>query len=147
MSSECFGRCCYLHHPLRLLPTGATVAGRDSHPLRIGAFSRRTLKYTVRVAQLERGGANLDFAVVDDILPSAEHTHKGDRVGETQSIVAAPPQGDLAPVGFEKAGIANQTGARGVEAGDRLGSVRNKRSLWSNKFVAWNVMYSMLRIC
>ena len=25
-------------------------------------------------------------------------------------IVAAPPQGDLASVGFEKAGIANQTG-------------------------------------
>ena len=42
MSSECFRRCCYLHHPLRLLPAGATVAGRGSHPLRNGAFSRRT---------------------------------------------------------------------------------------------------------
>ena len=30
--------CRYLHHPLRLLPAGATVAGRDSHPLRNGAF-------------------------------------------------------------------------------------------------------------
>ena len=42
-------------------------------------------------------------------------------------IVAASPQGDLASVGFEKAGIANQTGARDVGVGDRHGSVRNKR--------------------
>ena len=42
--------------------------------------------------------------------------------------VAAPPQGDLASVGFEKAGIANQTVARDVGIGDRQGSVRNKRS-------------------
>ena len=35
---ECFSRCRYLHRPLRLLPAGATVAGRDSHPLRNGAF-------------------------------------------------------------------------------------------------------------
>ena len=42
LSSECFSRCRYLHRPLRLLPAGATVAGRDSHPLRNGALSRRT---------------------------------------------------------------------------------------------------------
>ena len=36
---------------------------------------------------------------------------------------------DLASVGFEKAGIANQTGARDVGVGDRHGSVRNKCSL------------------
>ena len=42
--SKCFRRCRYLHHPLRLLPAGATVAGRDSHPLRSGAFSRRTVR-------------------------------------------------------------------------------------------------------
>ena len=76
-----------------------------------------------------RHGINLDFAVEDDVLPSAEHTHEGDRVDETQSIVAAPPQGDLASVSFEKAGIANQTGARNVGVGDRQGSVRKKRSL------------------
>ena len=35
-------RCRCLHRPLRLLPAGATVAGRDSHPLRNGALSRRT---------------------------------------------------------------------------------------------------------
>ena len=32
-----------LNHPLRLLPAGATVAGRDSHPRRIGALPRHTV--------------------------------------------------------------------------------------------------------
>ena len=36
---------------------------------------------------------------------------------------------DLASVGFEKVGIANQTGPGKVGVGDRQGSVRNKRSL------------------
>ena len=66
--------------------------------------------------------------VEDDVLPSAEHTHEGDQIAETQSIVAAPPQGGLPSVGFQKAGIANQTGARDIGTGDRQGSVRNKRS-------------------
>ena len=39
---------------------------------------------------------------------SAEHTHEGDLVRETQPVVAAPPQGDLASVGLEKAGIADR---------------------------------------
>jgi len=30
---------------LRLLPAGATVAGRDSHPLEDSAFARRTLTF------------------------------------------------------------------------------------------------------
>ena len=90
-------------------------------------LTRFVRKYTPRVAHLERGGINLDFAVEDDVLPSAEPTHEGDLVGKTQSIVAAPPKGDLASVGFEKAGIANQAGARDVGIGDRQGSVRNKR--------------------
>ena len=38
VTSGCFRRCGYLHHPLRLLPAGATVAGRDSHPLKNGAL-------------------------------------------------------------------------------------------------------------
>ena len=38
VASECFRRCRCLHHPLRLLPAGTTVAGRDSHPLKNGAF-------------------------------------------------------------------------------------------------------------
>jgi len=32
-SPECFKPCRHLHDPLRLLPAGTTVAGRDSHPL------------------------------------------------------------------------------------------------------------------
>ena len=87
------------------------------------------MKTAVRDAHLEHGGVNIDFAVEDDILPSAEPTHEGDLVGETQSIVAAAPQGDLASVGFEKAGIANQTEAGDVRVGDRQGSVRNKRTI------------------
>ena len=94
----------------------------------IRVLTRFVQKYTLSVAHLERGGINLDFAVEDDVLPSAEHTHEGDRVDETQSIVAVPPQGDLASAGFEKAGIENQTGARDVGIGDRQGSVRNKRA-------------------
>ena len=39
---ECFRRYRYLHHPLRLLPAGATAAGRDSHPLKNGTFPRHT---------------------------------------------------------------------------------------------------------
>ncbi len=41
-----------------------------------------------------------------------QSVRRGPLVGETQSVVAAPPQDDLASVGFEKTGIANQTGAR-----------------------------------
>ena len=55
-------------------------------------------KYVLRGVHLELGGVKSD-----------EATHEGDLVGETQSIVGTPPQGDLASVGFEKAGIANQT--------------------------------------
>ena len=77
----------------------------------------------LRSVHLELGGVKSD-----------EATHEGDLVGETQSIVAAPPQGDLASAGFEKAGIANQTGARDVGTGDRQGSVRNKRRIfWAER--------------
>ena len=55
-SSECFGRYRYLHHPLRLLPAGATVAGRDSHPLGNGAFARRTEKCGLAGTPLPRAG-------------------------------------------------------------------------------------------
>ena len=62
---------------------------------------------------------------------SAEHTHERDLVRETQLIVVAPTPGDLASVGREKGGIANQAGAGNVRVGDRHGSVRNKRSFLS----------------
>ena len=82
------------------------VSGKQSPSLpasRSGrVLSRFVQKYTLRVAHLEQGGINLDFAVEDDVLPSAEHTHEGDQVGETQSIVAAPPQGNFVSIGFEK---------------------------------------------
>ena len=42
MSSKCFSPVRYLLGPLRLLPAGATVAGRGSHPLGHSAFPRRT---------------------------------------------------------------------------------------------------------
>ena len=43
----------------------------------ISVPTRFVQKYMLRVAHLERGGTNLDFAVEDDVLPSAEHTHEG----------------------------------------------------------------------
>ena len=57
---------------------------------------------------------------------SAEYTH--DLVRETQPVVGAPPQGDLAAVGLEEGGIADQAGAGDVGVGDRHGSVREKRA-------------------
>ena len=39
VTSKCFSRSRYLLQPLRLLPAGATVAGRGSHPPRDSAFS------------------------------------------------------------------------------------------------------------
>ena len=42
VAPECFSRSRYLLQPLRLLPAGATVAGRGSHPLGDGTFPRRT---------------------------------------------------------------------------------------------------------
>ena len=59
---------------------------------------------------------------------SAEHTHEGDLVRETQPVVGAPPQGDLAAVGLEEGGIADQAGAGDIGVGDRHGSVREKRA-------------------
>ena len=46
---ECFSPCRYLHEPPRLLPTGATVVGWDSHPPERSALARRTevIRYSV----------------------------------------------------------------------------------------------------
>ena len=78
---------------------------------------------------------------------SAEHTHDGDLGGDPQVSGAAPPPGDLASGGLEKAGVANQTGARDVGGGDRHGAVRHKRTFWPNSVVAGNRTRSMVRIC
>ena len=61
LSSKCFRRCRCLHRPLRLLPAGATVAGRDSHPLRNGAFARRTTNLTCTL-QSRSGASHADGA-------------------------------------------------------------------------------------
>ena len=65
-----------------------------------------------------------------------EHTHEGDLVREAQPIVGAPSQGNLASVGLEEGGIADQAGAGDVGVGDRHGSVRNKRPFWPNSSAA-----------
>ena len=57
-----------------------------------------------------------------------EYAHEGDLVRETQPVVGTPPQGDLAAVGLEEGGIADQAGAGNVGVGDRHGSVREKRA-------------------
>ena len=41
---KCFSPVRYLLEPLQVLPAGATVAGRDSHPLETTRLSRRTEK-------------------------------------------------------------------------------------------------------
>ena len=53
-SSECFSAVRYLPAPLRLLPAGATVAGRDSHPLGHSAFPRRTKTVGYRLLDAKR---------------------------------------------------------------------------------------------
>ena len=58
LASKCFSRCRCLHRPLRLLPAGATVAGRDSHPLRDGAFHGAR-----RVDDWRGGGRRMGVAV------------------------------------------------------------------------------------
>ena len=43
LAPECFRPYRCLHDPPWLLPTGATVVGRGSHPPEEGAFPRRTV--------------------------------------------------------------------------------------------------------
>ena len=97
-------------------------------------LTRFVQKYAPRVAYFELGGVNLGFAVEDDVLSSAEHTHEGDWVGQIQSIVMAPQQGDLASVGLEKSGIANQTDARDVGFGDRHGFCQEQTLVMIEQF-------------
>ena len=97
-------------------------------------LTRFVQKYAPRVAHFELGGVNLGFAVEDDVLSSAEHTHEGDWVGEIQSIVMAPQQGDLASVGLAKSDIANQTDARDVGVGDRHGFCQEQMPVTTEQF-------------
>ena len=54
---------------------------------------------------------------------SAEHTHEGDLVRETQPVVGTPPQGDLAAVGLEEGRLADQAGLNSSAAGNMTRSV------------------------
>ena len=56
--------------------------------------TRFVSKYTVRLAHLELSRV------------SCEHTHEGDLARETEPIVVALRQSDLAAVGLKQAGIA-----------------------------------------
>ncbi len=50
--------------PLRLLPTGAIVVGRELHPLKIGAFPRRTVELRLTLF----GSPNLYVSVKLEIV-------------------------------------------------------------------------------
>ena len=94
--------------------------------------TRFVSKYTVRLAHLEF---------------SCEHTHAGDLACETEPIVVAMRQSDLAAGGLEKAGIAHQPGTGDVGVGAMHGAVRHKRTFWPNSLVAGHRTRSMVRIC
>ena len=114
---------------------GGLVAWAVVRWWRLRVPTRFVSKYTVRLAHLELGRV------------SCEHTHAGDLARETEPIVVALRQSDLAAGGLEKAGFANQTGARDVGVGDRHGAVRHKRQFWPNSSAAWNRTRFMFRIC
>ena len=77
-------RCRYLHRPLRLLPAGATVAGRDSHPLRNGTLSRRTRITHYRTLG---GGAILPACTQTSPPPQTETCSRG---GSSLRLLAHP---------------------------------------------------------
>ena len=98
LPSECFGRYRYLHHPLRLLPAGATVAGRDSHPLGSGAFARRTEKCGLRSRTNEahpRPGAPASSSSTD--TPARAECRASPLVAESLSSGMAPLPGVHSP--------------------------------------------------
>ena len=80
LSPECFSPCRYLHEPPWLLPAGASVAGRDSHPPDGSAFPRRTQSpicfsekpwSSRRCAQACRSAARRCPAVASGVRPPA----------------------------------------------------------------------------
>ena len=79
----------------------------------IRVLTRFVQKYTLSVAHLERGGINLDFAVEDDVLPSAEHTHEGDRVRRNPIDCGGPA------TGRSRVGRLRESGHRESDGGER----------------------------
>ena len=59
VAPECFSRSRYLLQPLRLLPAGATLAGRDSHPLGDSTFPQRTNKSSYQPVQFFSASSHL----------------------------------------------------------------------------------------
>ena len=125
--SECFRPCRCLHHPLRLLPAGATVAGRDSHPLGSGTFPRRT-EFCVLFRRVfvsfvcifataarslrpqRRGGA----AFLSPKNPYADAARSPGSVGEDfkpspAKTAVAPPARPVVPAGRPRTVIATDT--------------------------------------
>ena len=52
---------------------------------------------------------------------TAEDTDEGNLIGEAQSVMRPSPLGNLVPISFEKAGVADQTRAGSVGIDDRHG--------------------------
>jgi len=71
---------------LRLLPAGATVAGRGSHPLEDSAFSRRTQRWAIR---------RLATASLGNQPRSATRQRSFETVGAAWSRLARPPKTGL----------------------------------------------------
>ena len=78
-----------------------------------------------------QGGEAQDLTVdLQRGLPgkTAEDTDEGNLIGEAQSVMRPSPLGNFVPVSFEKAGVADQTGAGDVGIGGRHDvSRRNER--------------------
>ena len=78
-----------------------------------------------------QGGKAQDVAVyLQRSLPgeAPEDTDEGNLIGKTKSVVGPSPLGNLVPVSFEKAAVADQTGAGNVGvAGRRDVSGQNGR--------------------
>ena len=75
---KCFSPCRYLHKPLWPLPTGATVVGRDSHPLQESAFPRRTLDRLIHNAHriaLKGDSMRKQLAKMAEMTEQSGHPH------------------------------------------------------------------------
>ncbi len=124
VTSECFSRSRYLLQPPRLLPAGATVAGRDSHPPGNGALPRRTA--TTRVAPTgivavragDDGGG--DPLVGAPLVGARTSEQAGNEGGQPQGL---PLQGLLR---FVRAMTAGPQGR--VASGERRGSIVDCRN-------------------
>ena len=71
-----------------------------------------------------QGGEAQDLAVdLQRNLPgeAPENTDEGNLIGEAQSVVGPTSLGNLVPISFEKAGVADQTRAGNVGIDDRHG--------------------------